>query len=194
MNEGKKLCLICQEEIQAAATKCKHCGAHQNKIKRFFSRLAFVVGLTLSVASLVSIAVTSFMSITEENGVALNGTALHTDQQNRLRISIYNTGKIDAHLFDAIVTWPVTDGGSRVFKYGVRVMPEGIQKLVPAGQSRVLELVSIDGKGLPPMANPEVEVVEKIPLNIEPSCTVQVIYGANSGDRSFLEIPYKCLL
>lgn len=190
---NSKLCSLCREEIRADAKKCKHCGAEQSKLKRRLAQISFVIGFVLSVASLVSIAVSDIHKLTEK-GVALSGRALHTDLNNHLRVVMDNNGKQAAQVMDALVTWSIKDKKGRDFKYSVRVKPEVIQKTIPAGKSEVFELVTADNEALPPMPNPEVELIDRIELKLERPCTIQVIYGAVEQGNQLLEIPYECLL
>lgn len=136
-----------------------------------------MVGLLLSLISLMTIAFTGAVKVFEEEKGELIGEFL-TVRKDGIHFTVTNTGNRAVTLYDVWVTYPLgNETCKRQFEAGSREIDEGIIEVVDA--KKTVALSSKDQElynSIPSMFVPELRANHKIYEEIEEKCSIELSY------------------
>jgi hypothetical protein len=122
-------CNSCYQKIDSRAKRCIHCGAAWGRLHNI-SVVSSVVGLVLSVISLVALAYTGGIKLFEKEKGELVGEFLDV-RKDGIHFAVTNTGNRAVTLFDVWVMYPINNETcKRQFMGGSREIDKGIVKVI----------------------------------------------------------------
>lgn len=175
------LCRECKQSINAGATRCHHCTAHQNFF-RFLNNGTLIVGLVLALLSVMAAQpVVNFFDPkkAEINVSILEGDSLHTV------FMVSNTGSRPAGLQQVTIN-SKTVGGSGTWY----LRSELDKKLLEPGKAYVLN--ASNGSVIPAPVPHEIKAI-LYGKNINPkTCNLVLEFVQMNGTKVFQSTPFPC--